>query len=625
MSETTATEKHDFGAEVGRLLDLVVHSLYSEREIFLRELVANAADAIDRRRFESLTEPALSPPTEARVRIVPDKPARTLAIADDGIGMSHDELVENLGTIARSGTRAFGEALAGGKAKQGEIPSLIGQFGVGFYAAFMVAERVEVTSRRAGSEAAWTWASDGGGSFTIEPASREQPGTTVLLRMKPDADEFLEPARLEAIVRKWAEHITVPITIVRDGKDEAANEGTALWRKPKSEVTEADAEAFYRHLGNFFGKPWATLQWRAEGALEFYALLFIPDAKPFMAVEEERESRVRLHVRRMFITDHANLLPAWLRFVQGVVDTEDLPLNVSREMLQATPVLARIRKAVTNRVLTELKTAAKDAERYTPFWENFGSVLKEGVWEDVEHREQIAGLLRFRSSSIEGLTTLADYVARMKPDQKAIYYLVGDRIESLSRSAQVEGFRARGLEVLLLADPIDAFWPERLGTFEGKPVRSVAQGAADLAGVSPESAATDEAADVTALIASLKTALGDAVSDVRATDRLVDSAVVLAAASGGPDLQMQRLLRRAGRGGFEAAPTLEINPRHKLIAALASHSDDKDFLTEMAGLLLDVARVQDGEAPRDPAAFVRQVEKLALMGQVAEPRDTERA
>jgi molecular chaperone HtpG len=615
VGETTASvEKHDFGAEVGRLLDLVVHSLYSEREIFLRELVANAADAIDRRRFESLTDPALSPPAEARVRIVPDKPARTLAVSDDGIGMSHDELVENLGTIARSGTRAFGQALAAGKAA-GELPSLIGQFGVGFYAAFMVAERVEVTSRRAGTDAAWTWASDGGGSFTVEPAGREQPGTTVLLRMKPDADEYLEPMRLEAIVRKWAEHITVPITIVRDGKDEAANEGTALWRKPKAEVTEADAEAFYRHLGNFFGKPWATMQWRAEGALEYYALLFIPDAKPFMAVEEERESRLRLHVRRMFITDRANLLPAWLRFVQGVVDTEDLPLNVSREMLQATPVLARIRKAVTNRVLTELKTAAKDAERYTPFWENFGAVLKEGVWEDVEHREQIAGLLRFRSSAVEGWTTLADYVGRMKPDQRAIYYLVGDRTEALAKSAQLEGFRARGLEVLLLADSIDAFWPERLGTFEGKPVRSVAQGVADLAGMSADAPPSGEAADVTALVAALKEALGDAVSDVRTTDRLVDSAVVLAAATGGPDLQMQRLLRRAGRAGFEAAPTLEINPRHKLIAALAARAGDAAATAELAGLLLDVARVQDGEPPRDPAQFARQVEKLALAGQ----------
>ena len=612
----TTTERHEFGAEVGRLLDLVVHSLYSEREIFLRELVANAADAIDRRRFEALTDPALAVPGEARIRIVPDKPARTISVIDDGIGMGHDELVSNLGTIARSGTRAFGQALAAGKPgeSQAAVPSLIGQFGVGFYAAFMVADRVEVTSRRAGADAAWMWASDGRGAFTLEPADRDAAGTTVVLHMKTDAEEYLEPSRLETVVRKWADHITVPITIARDGADQPANEGTALWRRPKSELSEADLEGFYRHLGNFFGKPWAILQWRAEGALEFFALLFIPDAKPFMAVEEERESRVRLHVRRMFITDQAALLPPWLRFVQGVVDTEDLPLNVSREMLQATPVLARIRKAVTNRVLTELKNAAKDAERYAVFWGNFGAVLKEGVWEDAEHRAELAPLLRFRSTSQDGLTTLADYVSRMKEGQQAIYFLVGDNADALARSAQIEGFRARGIEVLLLDHPIDAFWPERLEAFDGHKLRSANQGAADLGALPAAEAASGEAADVTALVAALKAALGDAVSDVRTTDRLADSAVVLAAAAHGPDLQMQRLMRRAGRGGFEAAPALEINPRHKLIAALAARAAPDADMAATASLLLDLARIQDGEPPRDPAAFARTLEQ-ALLGQ----------
>ncbi len=614
MGETAATERHEFGAEVGRLLDLVVHSLYSEREIFLRELVANAADAIDRRRFESLTDPSLGASGEGRIRIVPDKPARTLSIIDDGIGMSHDELVANLGTIARSGTRAFGQAVG---ARPGDAPALIGQFGVGFYAAFMVADRVEVTSRRAGADLAWTWSSDGAGGFAVEPASREAAGTSVVLHMKPDAEEYLEPTRLETIVRKWADHITVPITIARDGTDEPANEGTALWRKPKAEVSEADLEGFYRHLGNFLGKPWATLQWRAEGALEFFALLFIPDTKPFMAVEEERESRLRLHVRRMFITDRANLLPPWLRFVQGVVDTEDLPLNVSREMLQSTPVLARIRKAVTNRVLTELKTAAKDAERYAVFWNNFGSVLKEGVWEDAEHRAELAPLLRFRSTApedalAEGWTTLADYVGRMKEGQKAIYYLLGDSTEALARSAQIEGFRSRGVEVLLLDHPIDAFWPERLDSFDGHTLRSASQGAADLAAIGAEQQPENPAAESDALVAALKAALGDAVSDVRTTDRLADSAVVLAAAAHGPDLQMQRLLRRAGRTGFEAAPALEINPRHPLIASLASRASGEADLAEVAFLLLDLARIQDGEPPRDPAAFARRLERTLL-------------
>ncbi|MBO0712162.1 MAG: molecular chaperone HtpG, partial [Acetobacteraceae bacterium] len=373
-------ERHDFGAEVGQLLDLVVHSLYSDREIFLRELVANAADAIDRRRFEALTHPALALSAEAKIRIVPDKAARTITITDDGIGMGREELIQNLGTIARSGTRAFGETLA--QAKPEERPNLIGQFGVGFYSAFMVAERVEVTSRRAGTDEAWLWTSDGRGAFTLAPAEREAAGTAVVLHMKADADEFLDPIRIETIVRKWADHITVPITLVRDGKDLRANEGTALWRKPRADVSEQSYAEFYRHLGHIFDSPWATIHWRAEGTLEFHALLFIPGSKPFEPLEGERKSRVRLHVRRMFITDDADLLPPWLRFVQGVVDTEDLPLNVSREMLQSTPVLARIRRAVTNRVLTELKTRAKDDPAgFATFWENFGVVLKEGLWD----------------------------------------------------------------------------------------------------------------------------------------------------------------------------------------------------------------------------------------------------
>jgi molecular chaperone HtpG len=597
-------ERHEFGAEVGRLLDLVVHALYSEREIFLRELVANAADAVDRRRFEALTDDRLGLPAEAKVRIVPDKEARTLTIADPGIGMSKAELVEHLGTIARSGTLAFAKSLA--EAPAAEKPSLIGQFGVGFYSAFMVAERVEVTSRRAGAEEAWLWASDGKGAYTLAPATRAEPGTDIVLHMKADAEEFLEPWRLQAIIRKWADHITLPIVVLRDGTEEAANEGTALWRKSKSEVTEEQYAEFYRHVAHAFDTPWATLHWRAEGMLDFSALLFIPGMKPFQAVEEVRESRLRLHVRRMFITDQAGLLPPWLRFVHGVVDTEDLPLNVSREMLQATPVLARIRKAVTSRVLSELKTRAKDEAAYAGFWENFGAVLKEGVWEDAEHRKDIAALLRFRSSAVEGWTSLADYVARMKPGQEVIYVLSGEDAALLAKSPQLEGFRAKGVEVLLLTDGIDAFWPERLGRFEEKPIRSITQGAVDLSGIEGEPPA-GEAADVALLLSRLTEALKDEVSEVRATDRLVDSAVVLAAPQYGPDLQMQRMLRRAGRETEGALPVLEINPRHALIHRLAAGASTDTTLAETAGLLLDLARVQDGDSPRDPAAFARRV------------------
>jgi len=601
MSDT-ALEQHTFGAEVGRLLDLVVHSLYSEREIFLRELVANAADAVDRRRFEALTDAHLAPPPEAKIRIVPNKPTRTLLIADDGIGMSRQELIDNLGTIARSGTRAFGEALS--SAKPEDRPSLIGQFGVGFYSAFMVADRVEVTSRKAGSEEAFTWASEGTGQFTLAQAARDTAGTDVVLHIKADADEYLDPVRLEAVVRKWADHITLPITIARDGKDLPANEGTALWRKSKSEVSEQSYTEFYRHLGHIFDQPWATLHWKAEGTLEYFCLLFIPGMKPFDPLDNDRESHVRLHVRRMFITDKAELLPGWLRFVHGVVDTEDLPLNISREMLQTTPVLGRIRKALIGRVLTELKSRSKDeAGDYTKLWDNFGPLLKEGVWEDSEHRAEIAPLLRFRSSTQDGWTSLPDYVGRMQSDQDTIWYLSGDNPEALKASPQLEGFRAKGIEVLLMTDPIDAFWPERLDSFEGKRLRSVTQAADEIAKDADQP-------DISPLLAAIKEALSEEVSDVRATARLTDSAVVLAADDKGPDLQMQRLMRRAGRAMMPSRPILEVNPRHKLIEGLAERLADKELIGEASATLLDLARVQEGDLPRDPSGFARRVTTL---------------
>ena len=607
-----SVERHEFGAEVGRLLDLVVHALYSDREIFLRELVANAADATDRRRFEALTNETLALPPDAKILIRPDKEAKTLTISDSGIGMGKDELAQNLGTIARSGTRAFSQAL--GDAKTGEggedpRPSLIGQFGVGFYSAFMVADRVTVTSRRAGTDEAWRWESDGAGSYTLQSASRDQAGTEIVLHLKEDAGEYLESYRLDHVVRKWADNIAVPIAIIdAEGKEEAANKGTALWRKPKSEITEEQYKEFYRTVSHGFDEPWATLHWRAEGALEFTGLLFVPSMKPFMPVEDDRRSKVRLHVRRMFITDEAELLPNWLRFVQGVVDTDDLPLNVSREMLQSTPALAKIRRAVTTRVINELTNRAKNAEKredYEKFFENFGPVLKEGIYEDYERRSEIAPLLRFKSTTQEGWTTLSDYLGRMKPEQEAIYYLVADDAEAAKRSAQLEGFSARGIEVLLLSDHVDAFWPEQLGSFEDKPLRSVTQASADLAKIKPEGESA-EAPQADKLVAALKLALDKEVSDVRTTERLVDSAVVLASGTG-PDLQMQRLLRRAGRGFGGGLAILEINPRHPLIAALSAKAEAGEDVTEAAGTLLDLARVQDGDTPRDPVAFARTI------------------
>ena len=589
----TAEETRPFGTEVGRLLDLVVHSLYSDREIFLRELVANAADATDRRRFLALSDEAPALPENPSVRIAMDKQARTITITDHGIGMNKEELAENLGTIARSGTSAFTASLTAQKPE--DRPNLIGQFGVGFYSAFMVADKVEVISRKAGAADAWEWVSEGRGLYTLKPATREEAGTTIILHMKQDADEFLEPLRLKTIIRKWADHVALPIELEQDGKFSPVTEGTALWRRAKTDVSEQDYASFYRHLGHSFDAPWATIHWRAEGTLEFSALLFIPSAKPFMPVEEQHDSKVRLHVKRMFITDGAKLLPSWLSFVVGVVDTEDLPLNVSREILQSTPVLERIRKALVNRVLSELKSKAKDAEDFKPFLTNFGNVLKEGLYEDTGHAAEIAGLLRFVSTKEEA-TTLDDYIARMPEGQNEIYYLAGDDAAALKASPQLEGFAEKGYEVLLLSDPIDAFWPTRTDSYKDKKFKSASQSGALFAPAEASEA-------ISTICKALQTALGDKVSEVTVSTRLKDSPAMLVANDMGPDLAMQRLLRRAGRPIFGLPPKLEINPEHKLIQALAG----RETPTEEAALLFDLAKLQEGDLPENPAAFVRQI------------------
>jgi molecular chaperone HtpG len=594
MSDTNTTEEtRNFGAEVGRLLDLVVHSLYSDREIFLRELVANAADATDKRRFLALSDESFALPESPAIRISLDKLAQTITISDHGTGMTKEELAEHLGTIARSGTSAFTASLA--ETKEEERPSLIGQFGVGFYSAFMVADEVEVISRKVGSAEAWEWKSAGRGVFTLKPAERDEAGTTIILHVKPDAEDFLEPYRVQTIIRKWADHIAIPIELEQDGKFNAVTEGTALWRKPKADISTQDYSGFYRHLGHMFDEPWATIHWRAEGTLEFSALLFIPSSKPFIPVEETRESKVRLHVKRMFITDEAKLLPSWLSFVVGIVDTEDLPLNVSREILQTTPVLDKIRKALVNRVLSELKNRAKDAAEFKPFQENFGVVLKEGIYEDTGHAAEIAGLLRFASTKEEA-TTLDEYIARMPEGQEAIYYLAGSEGGNLKDSPQLEGFAAKGYEVLLLGDAIDAFWPGRLEAYKEKKLKSVSQ-AGEVFGKAEASGS------INSLCESLAKALGDKVSGVVASTRLSGSPAMLVAAENGPDLAMQRLLRRAGRPVYGPAPRLEINPEHPLIKALAGRVElDRD-----AGLLLDLAKLQEGDLPENPAAFVRDV------------------
>src|SRR3954449_2523564 len=525
MTVETAPETRTFQAEVSRLLDIVAHSLYSEKEIFLRELISNASDACDRLRYAALTEPALAEgDANYRVVLTPVKSSRTLTIADNGIGMNRDELIENLGTIARSGTAAFMQELTG---DAGKDMSLIGQFGVGFYSAFMVADKVEVLSRKAGESEGWRWVSDGKGSFTIEPAPNLSRGARIILHMREGEDEYLEPHRIRQIVRTYSDHIALPIVLADGSKEETINTASALWTRPRSEITPEQYKEFYHHVGHSFDEPWLTLHAKAEGVLEYSFLLFVPSSKPFDLFDPERKPRLKLYVRRVFITDEGtDLLPPYLRFVRGVVDSEDLPLNISREMLQSNPMVARIRQQLTRRVLSELaKKASEAAEEYAKFWDNFGAVLKEGLYEDREQRDTILPLVRLQSTTRDGLISLDDYIAAMRPGQEAIYTITGDNLELLKKSPQIEGFRARGVEVLLLADPIDEFWVSTVGTYKEKPFKSATRGGTDLDKIAPADekeapARPEPPAKLSSLIAIFKLALGETVKDVRSSERL---------------------------------------------------------------------------------------------------------
>lgn len=620
-----ASEKRSFQAEVSRLLDIVAHSLYSEKEVFLRELISNASDACDRLRYAALTKPELiAEDAEFRVELTPGKQNRTLTIADNGIGMNHDELVENLGTIARSGTAAFMQQLSGDARKD---MALIGQFGVGFYSAFMVADKVEVLSRKAGEAQAWLWVSDGKGEFTIEPAEKGGRGTTITLYLHEKDAEYTDPDRLRHIVKKYSDHVALPIILDSGGKKETLNTAAALWTRPRSEITAEQYKEFYHHAAHSFDEPWLTLHNKAEGTFEYTTLLFAPSTKPFDLFDPLRKPRLKLYVRRVFITDDCpELLPAYLRFLRGIVDSEDLPLNVSREMLQNNPMLAKMRGQITKRVLAELAKKAKDApEDYAKFWENFGAVLKEGLYEDPEHRELLLPLMRFRSTAGDGLVSYEDYVQRLKPGQQAIYTIAGDDLELLRKSPQLEGFRAKGIEVLLLTDPIDEFWTSALGKYKDHALKSVTRGAADLGSIAGEAkkngaeAKPDAKADsaVASLIALFKLSLGEAVKDVRSSDRLTDSAVCLVADEGDLDMHLERLLKQHRQVSASAKRILEINPKHPLVvrlAAMAGQDGASEALGDFAWLLLDQARILEGEQLPDPSAFARRLASVLEKG-----------
>ncbi len=617
-------QTHSFQAEVSRLLDIVAGALYSNSEIFLRELISNASDACDRLRYLALTEPGLTAEDpDFSITLSADKAAGTLVIEDNGLGMSREELVENLGTIARSGTAAFLQQLEDKSASINQI----GQFGVGFYSAFMVADEVTVDTRRAGEETAWRWRSDGKGEFAIgESEDAPARGTRITLKLKPDETDYLEAERLRRIVTTYSDHVAVPIKLA--GETENLNTASALWRRSKAEISEEQYKEFYHHVAHAFDEPWHRAHFKAEGVVEYTGLLFIPTQAPFDLFQPERKHGVKLYVKRVFITDDCEeLVPSYLRFLRGVIDSEDLPLNVSREMLQSNPLLAKIRNAIAKRILADLKKKAEsDDEAYGTFWKAFGAVLKEGLYEDGGRRDELLPLLRAQSTEQADLTGLDGYVERMKEGQEAIYFITGDDLESLGRSPQLEGFRAKGLEVLLFTDPVDEFWLPTLGQYRDKPFRSVTRGAVDLESIAKTEASDEEKKDAAeapgleAVVAFLRLALKEDVKDVRLSARLTESPVCLVADEGDMDMHMERLLRQHKQISESFKRILEINPKHPLVLALSAQLEKggaAEELEEVARLLLDQARIMEGESLPDPAAFSRRLSAAVARGIVS--------
>jgi molecular chaperone HtpG len=612
MNDKASKETFSFQTEVGQLLDIVAGSLYSNREIFLRELVSNASDACDKLRYEALTNASLlEGGQDFAIKIEIDAKAKNLTISDNGIGMNHQDLLDTLGTIAKSGTSNFLNALD--DEKKGDL-GLIGQFGVGFYSAFMVAENVSVTTCKAGEKEAWLWASDGKGQFTIEPTSRDGNGTSVTLSLKKDAKEFLEEARVQHIIRTYSDHISFPVFL----GEETLNSASAIWTRPAKDITSEQYTEFYRHSGHAYDEPWLTMHNRVEGLLSYTNLLFIPSMAPFDLYEPERKSHVKLYVNRVFITDDTQgLLPPYLRFLRGVVDSEDLSLNVSREMLQTDPKLSKLKTGLTKRVLGKLKKKAMKApEEYQNFWANFGAVLKEGLVEEIALRDKILEICRFKSTHNDELTSLSGYVERMKDGQDAIYYIVGEDASKISRSPHLEGFKAKGVEVLLLSDSVDEFWLQHITEFEGKSLKSITRGSDDLDKIDNTDKDEDqdkpEIKELDKLIELIKAELGDTIKDVRPSKRLTDSPVCLIADDGDMDVTLERMLKRAGQLQQTTPRVLELNPTHQIIIKLAERAKADEnaqdaLLKDAAHLLLDQARISEGEAPADALEFSRRL------------------
>jgi len=621
-----AAETRQFQAEVAQLLHLVTHSLYSHKEIFLRELISNASDACDKLRFESIAKPELmSGDSDLHIDVSIDKDARTVTIRDNGIGMSREEVIANIGTIASSGTRKFLEAMS---TEQKADANLIGQFGVGFYSAFVVADKVTLTTRSAAADSAEgvRWESDGTGEYTLESVENAPRGTTVTLHLKPDQDEFLQVWQLRSLITRYSDHIGFPIRMPAEKEGDAAdewqvvNQASALWTRPKAELKDEDYQAFYKHIGHDFNEPLTWTHNRVEGNQNFTSLLYIPAKSPFdmqMGARDERKG-LKLYVKRVFIMDAAEqLLPAYLRFVRGVIDSDDLPLNVSREILQQNRNLEKLRAACTRRVLDLLDKLAKDEpEKFASFWQEFGAIFKEGVAEDFSNKERIAKLLRFASTKSEGkqqTVSLDDYVGRMSANQEAIYYLTADGYAAAQGSPQLEALKAHGVEVLLMYERIDEWMASYLTEYAGKKLRNVAKGDIDfdkIAGVDAEKRKEVEK-NAEGIVQKLKNILGERVRDVRVSARLTDSPSCIVLDEHEMGLAMQRLMKQAGHDVPASKPLLEINPAHALLKRLEGESDDARA-QDIALLLLDQAQLLEGVALEDPAAYVRRVNALLV-------------
>ena len=633
-SPSKSAETHTFQADVARLLQMMVHSVYSDKDIFVRELISNAADACEKLRYEAISRPDLvEGDTSFRVTITANNEARTLTFEDNGIGMDRDDLLNALGTIASSGTRAFvertGQNTVGKSEEEREAEGgaqsesrLIGQFGVGFYSVFMVADRVEVATRKAGGDAAWLWTSEGAGSFNIDSLDDEtapQRGARITLHLKDSATQYADEWTVERIVREHSGAIGIPVdfVIAPGAEPKRLAEDRALWTRPRADISEKEYTDFYQSISGGFDEPAMTLHWRAEGRYEYTALAFVPSKKPFDLFEPSRKGRGLLYVRGVLISDEFEIVAPWLRFVQIVVDASDLPLNVSREIIQQTPMLAAIKRAVTNRIVNDLvKCADADAERFAGIWTNFGPVFKEGLYEDPERRDTLFKLLRFKSTSGDN-RNLADYISSLRPNQTAIYYLVGDDASRLAASPQLEGFHSRGIEVILLSDPVDAFWVETAVGFDGKPFRSVTRGETDIDAIpladGVTAPPTDVSAQVATLIAFIKQTLGEQVAEVRASSRLYDSVACLVADTSGPDMRLHQILQAHGRLSETPKRVLEINPAHALVASLAekiSAGRDNDLISDAAWLIFDEARLMEGEKPTDASAFAARLSRV---------------